>query len=299
MQFFKNLILLLSLATQMAACGASAPSAGTEVTFEPEIKAQAGTEVISEPELETQTQNQVQTQKGIDPHCFHYKVSAEPLRAQTLNGYSLNSNELENLHWIKKCVLPHLPGSAASRIKNVAQVSWWSLREGVLELNGERLFRYANCHFSRTGDRVVSNLPLWNCETNIWQVGIMAGQVMNYSLESISRKIGQLQAVLGPDVTEHTLLEWTANLAGYAPGSEVSRSILASTGRVRRSWLMRNPLLGMLLVKTEVVDECLNGTKRWCFAGDYPEARKFSGSRSRMLRSIQELEAYFSSSEFR
>lgn len=272
MRFFSKVLLCFVTATFLTSCGSSGQ---TEA-------AQRGSRFSTEVTL-----------KKLLGDCYSPQAILEAEPDLSVNGHILNQKEMHNIRWIKKCVLPLFPGEKEEKSRIAAEVTWWSLREGVLELVGEPLFAYANCHLRSGIDRVVSSQPLWNCDTNIWQVGMMAGQVMNYSPQLIAEKIQQVQESLGLIAEENELLEWTANLAGYPPGSEMSASIVESKGRVRRAWLVRNPIIGMLLTKIEVEEECITGSKRWCISGQYAEAKKFSGSRARMLRSIQDLDTYF------
>jgi hypothetical protein len=109
-----------------------------------------------------------------------------------VNHHFLNTIESKNVQWLKKCVLPFLPGTLAARTKLLSEVSWWSLREGVLELSKNRVFRYSVCHDPDGVDRPHSTTPIYDCGTNIWQVGIAAGQAINYTQAVIDQKLASL-----------------------------------------------------------------------------------------------------------
>lgn len=210
-----------------------------------------------------------------------------------MNGHVLNAPEARNVQWIGECVAPFLPGTPDERAAVAARTTWWALREGVLEMTGERLFGYSNCH-ENGKDRHRTTQPGYNCGTNIWQVGMAAGQVANYSKELYAEKTEEVLSNLHPALTDTALLAWTASLAGYEENSSSHKSIISSTGRVKRSWLLRNPLVGFLLVeKQEVKGECLTDKKKWCFSGSFPAAKKFSGSVKGMNKSIADLKRYF------
>ncbi len=212
---------------------------------------------------------------------------------KTLNRGKLSTSEATNLRWIKNCVVPFLPGTPETRALLAAQVSWWSLREGVMGFEGKKLFGYANCH-ENGEDTYRTKQPLYNCGTNIWQAGVAAGQVMNYSAAFYAAKTRATIAELSPQVTERQLLEWSATLAGYPAGTGTHRAIVSSKGRVKRSWLMRNPLIGYLVTaQQEVVKECYQQKKRWCFAGSFRSAKLFGNSSAAMDRTIGQLQSYF------
>jgi hypothetical protein len=236
------------------------------------------------------TMNNLQARLG---ECYSDDLTEATPTGWSVNQHALNETESKNIQWISKCVLPLLPGTAEERLDLVAKVTWWALREGVLELSSDRVFRYSLCDNGKGVDTARSATPLYNCESNIWQVGIAGGQAMNYSQKDIDEKTTAVINALGGGITEDELLDWTASLAGFGEGSKDYAGIMSSTDRVRRSWFVRNPLVGMLLTITEVQNECLVEGKSWCFDGNYDEAIKFSGTRANMLTSIDDLKKIF------
>lgn len=220
-----------------------------------------------------------------------------------VNHHKLSEAQAQNVRWISHCVVPFLPGTLPEKIDLAAKVTWWTLREGTLEMNAEKLFRYSNCHEKarvtkkgkhiRGVDTIRSNWPLYNCSTNIWQVGIMAGQVANYQDSEVKEKFDDIFGQLDPSITQKEVLEWTASLAGYPAGTPTSREIMNSTGRVKRSWFIRNPLIGMMLTIREVEDECLRDGRGWCFKGRYDDAVHFSHTKIGMKEAISDLNAFF------
>jgi hypothetical protein len=206
-----------------------------------------------------------------------------------VNGHTLNVAEAKNVQWIHECVLPFLPGTLDDRLTNLAEVTWWSLREGVMELSDQKVFRYSLCHDPDGVDRSRSTTPLYDCGTNIWQVGLSAGQSINYSLTEIDQKSAEIIAFLGAGIDQAQLLEWTASLSGFDETTEFYEPIVNSTLRVRRSWFIRNPLVGFALVRREAEDECLADGRTWCFSGSYLQAVNFAHTRADMLKSIADL----------
>jgi hypothetical protein len=212
----------------------------------------------------------------------------------TVNGHRLSAAQSANVNWIARCVVPMLPGTVAEQAHAAALSTWWSLREGILDIPGMKAFRYSNCHELDGHDHTRSNQALYNCPTSIWQVGIAAGQVANYTLTQMRAVESRVFGTLDSRIQENSILGWSASLAGFRPGSATHEAIRQSSGRVRRSWLMRNPVIGMLLVgPQEVTSECFIDKKRWCFNGDYPDAVHFSHTVAGMRQSIADLETQF------
>lgn len=225
--------------------------------------------------------------------CFSSDLKMSSLKNLFVNGHVLNESEAKNVQWIGECVVPFLPGTREQQAEVAARTTWWALREGNLELTGKHLFGYSNCH-EKGKDRLRTNQPGYDCGTNIWQVGIAGGQVANYSEKQYATKIDQVLSSLHNSMNESALLAWAASLAGYDEKSTERKAIISSTGRVKHSWLLRNPLIGFLLVeKQEVTAECIRDRKKWCFNGNYPAAKKFSRSVTGMNKSIADLKRYF------
>ncbi len=225
--------------------------------------------------------------------CYSPDLGLSVKKNLRVNGHLLTPTEAKNVQWIEHCVLPYLPGNLAERADVAAKTTWWSLREGILDRAGSNAFRYANCH-ENGKDHLRSDEPLHNCPTNLWQVGLAAGQVMNYPMEKISEKIARLEPKIDPHLDEDVLLRWTATLGGFTEGTPEYRGIVKSADRVRRAWLIRNPLVGFQLVSEEEVQaECLTDHHRWCTAGDYPSAVRFSHSRRGVLRAISDLKRIY------
>lgn len=215
-----------------------------------------------------------------------------------VNGHSLNATESQWLELVAKQVVPHLPGSPDEQLTLAARGFWWTLKEGNLERGtpgkASNPAGYNLCNTS-SGDRQLG--PLEACEGDslgrsqtlygrAWQVGVSGVQVPGRRID----RIEALALQLYPDMTIDALLEQTAALAGYAPGSKVSRGIVESTGSLRLSWLLRVPAAGFVEVVTkEVVPECIQGSKGWCYGSGWDETRKFSPSRSAAQRSIADI----------
>ena len=232
-----------------------------------------------------------------------------PSQEIVISGVRLNEEETYNILWFSQCVAPFLPGTALEKATYAARASWWALRENNLEVSGAAAFSYSNCHIGGQ-DRNRSQFWNFDCPSNLWQVGIAGGQVANYTDEEYEITTKQILSTLGPNITMRDLLTWTAMLSGfhtvekddpnYFSKKLALGSILRATGRVRNSWLLRNPLIGTLLVQDlEVKRECLMSHSSYCFSGDWPAAKNFSGGRTlalriaRMKRSINDLKKFY------
>lgn len=184
-----------------------------------------------------------------------------------------------------------LPGNRSQQIDLAAKALWWGLREGNLEKPGAVLFRYSNCHLPQKGDKDYSDLPLTPCSGSIWQVGVAGIQVSNFSTEQVNEQIDQLFGRLSLSRDDQALLRWTAALAGHPPESKVSQAILQSKGKLRKSWLLRNPLVSYTLVIQNIETECTKTKqpRKWCLQGNYTAAKNFSKTIKNMQGAIEDL----------
>jgi len=225
-------------------------------------------------------------------------------RGYVVNGHTLNAAESRWLDFVAKEVVPHLPGTPEEQLTLAARGFWWTLKEGNLETGtagkASNPVGYNLCNTS-SGDRHLGPLgtcdddPLERNETlygRAWQVGVAGVQVPG-------RRIDRLEALalqLYPGVTVDELLVQTAAFAGYAPGTDVSRSIVSSRGALRLSWLLRIPAAGFVEVVTkEVVPECIDGSKGYCYGSGWDETRYFSPSKAAALRAIADISRLLSS----
>lgn len=202
--------------------------------------------------------------------------SVEP--PDTINGRKLTNNEKQNLKFIKENVLNKLEGESDAQATVAAESSWWSLREGVLNISQPEVFKYSNCHFA-SGDQHIG--PLESC-SGIWQVGISGVQVPNFSdskVESVAKARHS-----GQDIAD--ILGALSDLGNFGD----KNAVVNSTGILRRSLLMRDPATGITLVNENVRNECLSGSpKVWCISAGNP----ISKDRPAIDAAIAELKSYF------
>jgi hypothetical protein len=200
----------------------------------------------------------------------------------TVNGHLLTAGEQAPVLIIAADVVPRLVGAREDRLTFAARGAWWALKEGTWEQALPAVYGYSNCN-SATGDHVIG--PTEICAAGrAWQVGLAAVQVPGHTAAELEARV----AVLFPGTTPDALLADVATKAGET--NVTSDAIVASTGSLRASWLLRVPALGLdALVPGEVVPECIDGTKSWCFGSAWDETKKFAPDKAGALVSIGDL----------
>lgn len=204
---------------------------------------------------------------------------SEALGTLTVNGHTLNAHEQKWMRHIASDVVPHLAGTREERLVVASRAAWWSLKEGDFDTRLPP--EYSNCN-ATTGDRIIG--PLETCAPHrAWQVGLAGVQVPGHSvaeLEALAHK-------LFPDKSIASVLEDAADEAGFAPGSATSQAIVASEGSLRASWLLRRSAIGFTVVAaSEVVPECIDGNKGWCYGTRWDTTNLYAPTKVAALRSI-------------
>lgn len=199
-----------------------------------------------------------------------------------VNGYTLSSDEQKWVRWIASNTVPRIEGTRATRLTTASRVSWWSLKEGVLEI--DNVHPYSNCAYPT--QHLLG--PLEICQPGYaWQVGIAAGQVPNYSLSSTEATALRLY----PGWTVRQVLAHTASYSGYASGTATHTAIVNSSGQLKNSWLLRNHGVGFTHVAPSVYSECISGSLYWCYGTGWLESRLYAPDKTTALRVIRELQA--------
>jgi hypothetical protein len=200
----------------------------------------------------------------------------------TVNGHALTAGEQAPVLIIAADVVPRLSGTRADRLIFAARGAWWALKEGTWEQSLPSIYGYSNCN-SASGDHVIG--PTEICGAGrAWQVGLAAVQVPGHTSAELEARV----PVLFPGLTADALLADVATKAGETKAT--SDAIVASTGSLRASWLLRVPAIGFdALVPGEVIPECIDGTKSWCFGTAWPETKKFAPTQAAALVSIGDL----------
>jgi hypothetical protein len=200
----------------------------------------------------------------------------------TVNGHPLTPGEQAPVLIIAADVVPRLSGTREDRLLFAARGAWWALKEGTWEQSLPSIYGYSNCN-SASGDHVIG--PTEICGAGrAWQVGLAAVQVPGHTSAELEARV----PVLFPGLTADALLADVAAKAGETKAT--SDAIVASTGSLRASWLLRAPAIGFdALVPGEVIPECIDGTKSWCFGTAWPETKKFAPTQAAALVSIGDL----------
>jgi hypothetical protein len=131
--------------------------------------------------------------------------------------------------------------------------------------------------------------PLDVCPGKVWQVGIGAVQVSNFSDADIATAI----AKLWPGRGETEVLKEATTLAGYEPAADTYSKVVSSTGSLRKSWLLRHPTVGVWLVEKNVTQQCVNGATKWCYSDKWAQSKEFAATKEAALISIKDLETVF------
>ena len=204
--------------------------------------------------------------------------------ALMVNGNNLRTNEKTNLKWIAKWTVPYFGGGMDRKkaIQNyIAAGTWWSLREGVLNVDPKTVHGLSNCNAAVNHIGPVTPCPRKTVWT--WQVGIAAVQVPNLLRPTNRTKLVEdraLSVYKFDNLDIRGVLGRAAATAGFAPGTKTHTDILASKGDLRVSWLLRSHLVGFYFVADEANLECLiSKPKTWCYNTGNPYAPTTSSIR--------------------
>ena len=207
----------------------------------------------------------------------------------TVNGHALSTNQARWVNFVGTDVLPDLPGTATNKVTVASRSSWWSLKEGIFSIGNPHAF--SNCH-TASGDVRWDSQPLNVCDAGQpWQVGLAGVQVPDHSDQSVLDAIN----VLWPGRAATDVLAEAAYLAGFDPGAGTGAAIVASTGYLRRSWLLRHPVVGTYLEEPVITAECINASISWCYGTGWPETQAFAPTRQAALQSVSDLAGIFAS----
>lgn len=200
-------------------------------------------------------------------------------------GTQLGAGQAQWVRHIAKEIVPQMKGSRADRIAKAAEVTWWSLKEGVLELSNP--LSYSNCHFPP--DQHIGALDVCPNPNNAWQVGISGVQAAWRTLADVEA----LSASVHPGMSSTDVLVNAAAVAGFSAGSATGQAIAGSTGRLRLSWLLRDGAVGFEAQYPVVHDECFVQGLYWCFGAGWPSSATFAPDVWTSQQAVNDLEAIF------
>lgn len=198
-------------------------------------------------------------------------------------GHELWPQEAAWIEYIGHEVVPDLAGSRHERLVTAARASWWALKEGVLDL--EDALEYSNCN-RPWGDVHIG--PVDTCDPGrAWQVGLSGSQVPWAYVDPEDTALA-----LFPGETLADILWTTATDAGYDPSvSSTGATIVASTGDLRRSWLLRNSAVGFENQARAVTSECIDQSKSWCYGTGWDTSARYAANRATAMAAIDDLYA--------
>src|SRR5207302_4145652 len=200
--------------------------------------------------------------------------------ALVVNGHTLTGNDLQWVRFVGTTVVPQLAGSRNARLQVAARASWWGLKEGTFSKDNPHAF--SSCGANKPLG------PLETCTAGLaWQVGLAGVQVPNFSEQTVLNIVQSLW----PGRSNTDVLAETARLAGYDPGQGTGASIVSSSGVLRKSWLLRNPAVGMTLVEQNVTAECINASASYCYGTSWAQTQWYAPTQQGALRSIADLTA--------
>ncbi len=196
-----------------------------------------------------------------------------------VNGNDVREPACGWLHYVGRRVVPHLPGSRERRVDVAAVVSWWALKEGVMFLQNPIV--YSNCNFP-DGDARIG--PLDSCvDRRAWQVGLSGVQVPWHSDADVQSAVD----------TAYPGRNHADTLRGAALRARLDdvtvQAVVDSTGTLRRSWFLRDSVVGFMLEEPVVRAECIEDTRSWCYGTGWDATRMYAPNRTGALQAIEDI----------
>ena len=220
------------------------------------------------------------TSSGSYPNSIFIDDLSMAATSLSVNGYKLSTNQERWVRYIAGKVIPQLLGATRNeRIQTASISTWWALKEGVLSLKDP--LTYSSCSQTKKNG-TYKDVRLDSLETcdpgSPWQVGISGIQVPNFSESDIA-------LIWDTD----TILSEVVEIAGFDQNSEPGISIINSSGDLRKSWLLRHPVVGITLQEDVVYNECVVSQLSWCYGRTWPETKLFAPTMEDAQRSIDDL----------
>jgi hypothetical protein len=202
-----------------------------------------------------------------------------------VRGVELDAKQELWVRYIAAHVVPQLPGSASERIDKSAYVTWWALKEGVLNVNNP--LSYSNCSFPP--DQRIGPVDLCPNPDNAWQVGLSGVQAAWRTLESVE----QVGLTVFPQESMGQILVDAARTAGFGSITSLGQIIATSTDRLRLSWLLRNGPVGFEAQYPAVYDQCFVSAETWCFGTGFSTSAAFAPTQAGALQAVADLRVIF------
>jgi hypothetical protein len=216
---------------------------------------------------------------GLDDQCRARTGTV----SNTVNGHGMNGAEAGWVHYVAYCVVPRLQGARASRLDDASRVTWWALKEGVLDVSGPNPVGYSLC---TTGSGDVRIGPTATCGTGSpWQVGVSGVQVTCCGLSALE----SMATTLFPGMTSDQVIAMAATEADYLPGTATGDAIVHSTGYLRASWLLRSSPIGFTFQAPAVTSQCITQSLGWCYGTGWSTSAQYAPTRAAALQSMADL----------
>jgi hypothetical protein len=199
-----------------------------------------------------------------------------------VNTHAVPALECGWLHHIALSIVPLLQGTRDARLTTASVVAWWSLKEGILSLKNP--IGYSNCNVPP--DTPIG--PLATCAAgHAWQVGISGSQVPGTTLT----KLESLAQTLFPKSTTSQVLQEAAQQAGL--DAATTQKVVASTGTLRNSWLLRVGAIGFTNQAPIVTGECITQSLSWCYSSAWSPSKLYAPTKTAALKAIQDVKTLF------
>lgn len=221
-------------------------------------------------------------------YTLNAKVGCAPVPALTVRGVKLDSEQDLWVRYVAVHVVPKVPGTAAQRIDKSAYVTWWALKEGVINVNNP--LSYSNC--SIPPDKHIGPLEICPNENNAWQVGLSGVQAAYRTLASVEK----IALTVFPQKTIGEMLSESAVTAGFGvgtPGTVQGTAIANADDRLRLSWLLRHSPIGFEAQYPPVYDQCFVNQKAWCFGTGWASSANFAPTQADAKVAVADLKSIF------
>lgn len=231
---------------------------------------------------------------GANPHAFGQFIGPAPSGVQTselsVNGHKVVGQQEKWVRFVASEVVRQLFGSRDNEIRVASRSTWWGLKEGTFSLANPHVHSTCSVLQKNGRSKDVRLGPLEVCSPGrAWQVGLAAVQVPNFTEQEVFDTVSSLWP--GRLVTD--VLAEAAILAKFDPAQGMGAAIVTSSGDLRKSWLLRHPVVGLTLVEINVTNECVNDDRSWCYGTGWKETKDYAPSRDAALRSISDLAGIF------
>ena len=202
-----------------------------------------------------------------------------------VRGVELDAEQELWVRYIAAHVVPQVPGSAGERIDKSAYVTWWALKEGVLNVNNP--LSYSNCSFPP--DQHIGPVEVCPNPDNAWQVGLSGVQAAWRTLESVE----EVALTVYPQEPIGEILVDAAITAGFGVTTSLGQTIASSDDRLRLSWLLRNGPVGFEAQYPVVYNECFVSVETWCFGSGWPTSAAFAPTQAAAQEAVTDLKSIF------